>query len=306
MEVRKASSLSETAKSREISISRTYATTPQRLFDYFKDPLELAQWWGPDHFITNEVEVEARINGSYSLTMTGMGMSQRIIGAITEYEEGRTLAVQSQVVHEGVTILRSYFRIVIEEEESGARLTLVAKATIENEYMASALLGMYAGWNQSLQRLDDELQGRIDRTLVVLSGLVATAGDVYEYWVSPEKLAQWWAPKDFTTIVSDMDLGDDGGCIITMAGPGGEKIVSRIGYREIAPPKRLHFRRSDEGALDPAVDVLVLFDEMGPQTVVSMRFIFDSVSDFDKTVNTLNVKKGAEESLERLRTLLLV
>lgn len=305
MEARKANPMSETAKSREISISRTYATTPQRLFDYFNDPQKLAQWWGPDHFTTNEVEVDAQIGGSYSLTMTGMGMSQRIIGVITEYEEGKTLAVQSQVVDEGVTILRSFFRVVIDEEESGARLTLVAKATIENEYMVSALLGMYAGWNQSLQRLDDVLQGCIDRTLVVLSGLVATAGDVYGFWISPEKLAQWWGPKDATTNVSDMDLSVGGGCTITISSLSGETFVSHISYREIDPPKRLHYRRSEEGTFDLAFNVLVLFDEMGPQTVVSMRCVFDSVSDFENAVNKLNVKKSAEESLEQLRTLFL-
>lgn len=290
----------ETSLSREITINRTYDTSLKNLFDFFKDPEKVAKWWGPDHFVTSEVEVEARVGGSYSLTMTGMGFSQRIIGTIVEYEEDRALAVENRVEHDGSIVLRSSFRVTIEETGEASTLTLVAKATIANEQMISALWGMYAGWNQSLQRLDDALVDRIDRTLVVLSGLDAPANEVFEYWTISEKLAKWWGPKGFATQISDMELSVGGGCSITMRSSEGEVFVNRITYKEIDAPKRLCFRHGLEGSEDPAFDVVVLFDEMGPQTVVSMRFIFDSKSDLDRTVNKFHAKQGAEESLSRL------
>ncbi|MDA8277102.1 MAG: SRPBCC family protein [Actinomycetota bacterium] len=284
--------MSESLLTREISIVRKYSASPESIFGFLKDPLKVASWWGPDQFVADEVDVEPRIGGNYSLTMTGMGFSQRIIGAIVEFEEAKYLAVENRVEYEGSTILRSYFRITIEQDGDGTELTLKARATVVNEQMMAALQGMYAGWNQAMQRLDDCLFERIERTLVVLGGVASPVAEVFKYWSEPERLSQWWRPMGFR-------IGRGGEIAVTS--PDDTLLVNQISFLEIDPPLRLGFRYGYNDVEDLGFNILVLLDEMGSQTVVSVRFVFDTVADYISTLSKFDVKKGAEGSLDRLR-----
>ncbi len=296
--------MSEENLTREISIIRTYETSAKRLFELLIDPVSIASWWGPDGFATSEVEVDAVIGGRYSMTMAGMGFSNRIIGKIVEFEEAKVLAVENRVENGGETILRSYFRISLEEESERTTLTLLARATVANDQMTNALLGMGAGWSQQMQRLDDALFERIDRTLVILASTNASARETFDYWTSEEKLSLWWGPSGFDSRVSDMDFQVGGGATFTMVDSDSKEHVNRITYREIDESKRLVFHHGSDGMQDLSFDAVVLFDEMGHQTVISMRFIFESIDDLSNTVDHFNPRLGAEEFLARLSHLL--
>ena len=48
-------------------VRRTIRATPDRLFDAWTDPKQLAQWWGPEDVVCTQAEVDARPGGAYRI-----------------------------------------------------------------------------------------------------------------------------------------------------------------------------------------------------------------------------------------------
>jgi uncharacterized protein YndB with AHSA1/START domain len=64
---------------------------------------------------------------------------------------------------------------------------------------------------------------------------------VFKAWTEPERLAQWWGPKGFTMISTNVDLRPGGVFHYGMRGPDGNEVWGRFVYREITPPSRMVF-----------------------------------------------------------------
>lgn len=54
---------------REIVSVRTFAAPRARVFEAFRDPAQLAQWWGPQGFTNTIHEFDLRPGGAWRLTM---------------------------------------------------------------------------------------------------------------------------------------------------------------------------------------------------------------------------------------------
>jgi uncharacterized protein YndB with AHSA1/START domain len=67
---------------------------------------------------------------------------------------------------------------------------------------------------------------------------------VWECFTRPERMKQWWGPKGFKVLVSQMDLRVGGTYLYGMQAPNGDAIWGKFVYREIAPPERLIFINS--------------------------------------------------------------
>jgi uncharacterized protein YndB with AHSA1/START domain len=67
---------------------------------------------------------------------------------------------------------------------------------------------------------------------------------VWKALTEPERMKQWWGPKGFTAIVSDMDFRVGGTYHYALKSPAGESMWGRMRYREIAPPERIVFINS--------------------------------------------------------------
>lgn len=102
-----------------------------------------------------------------------------------------------------------------------------------------------------------------DRTLVIKRVLDAPRELVFAAWADPAQAAQWWGPKGFTTISSEMDVRVGGAWRRRMRSPEGSEHVSRGIYREIVPPERLVFTFCWEQGGAPG---------HGPETVVTLIF----------------------------------
>jgi uncharacterized protein YndB with AHSA1/START domain len=78
---------------------------------------------------------------------------------------------------------------------------------------------------------------------------------VWKAWTDPEHLKRWWGPKDYTSLVSKIDLNVGGKYLNNMQAPDGSVTYSGGIYREIVPPERLVFTDSfadEQGNIVPA------------------------------------------------------
>jgi uncharacterized protein YndB with AHSA1/START domain len=62
---------------------------------------------------------------------------------------------------------------------------------------------------------------------------------VWKAFSEPERMKEWWGPKGFTVIRSNMDLRPGGTYHYGMMSPTGEPMWGKFRYREIVPPQRM-------------------------------------------------------------------
>ena len=67
---------------------------------------------------------------------------------------------------------------------------------------------------------------------------------VWKCFTDPERMKQWWGPKGFTVIASNMDLRVGGTYHYGMKAPDGSAMWGKFVYREIVPPEKLVFINS--------------------------------------------------------------
>lgn len=64
---------------------------------------------------------------------------------------------------------------------------------------------------------------------------------VWKAFTEAERMKQWWGPKGFVVVVSDMDFRVGGSYHYGMKSPTGEPMWGKMRYREITPPERIVF-----------------------------------------------------------------
>ena len=87
-----------------------------------------------------------------------------------------------------------------------------------------------------------------ERELVIIRVLDAPRELVWKAFTESDRLAQWWAPADFTLLARTLDFRPGGVFHYATRSPEGQVTWGRLVYRDIQPPERLVFTNafSDE------------------------------------------------------------
>jgi uncharacterized protein YndB with AHSA1/START domain len=67
---------------------------------------------------------------------------------------------------------------------------------------------------------------------------------VWKCFTELEHMKQWWGPKGFTVVKSEMDLRPGGTYLYAIQAPGGPVMWGKFVYREIVPQEKLSFINS--------------------------------------------------------------
>ncbi|HET9793025.1 MAG TPA: SRPBCC family protein [Thermoanaerobaculia bacterium] len=119
---------------------------------------------------------------------------------------------------------------------------------------------------------------------------------VFRVWTEPGHVAKWWGPDGFRTTIETMDVRPGGDRRFVMHGPDGTDYPNRIVYLEVLPPERLVY----DHLSGPRFRMTVLFSEEGKKTRVTVRMLFPSAADRDRTVETFHAVDGLGQTLGRL------
>jgi uncharacterized protein YndB with AHSA1/START domain len=145
---------------RELVINRTFDAPRALVFKVWTDPQHLAQWWGPSGYTNPVCEVDLRPGGAIYIEMTGpdgvMIPNKGIFREVTPPERlvFTTFAFEDEQGNPQLEVLNT---VTFTENNGKTHLTLravVMQATME---VAVPLSGMEQGWNESLDRLAEEL-----------------------------------------------------------------------------------------------------------------------------------------------------
>ncbi len=131
-----------------ITITRTVAATPDRVFDAWTDVAQLARWWWPQLAGTT-YDVDARAGGRYRIHSPAIGITAW--GEYTDVDRPRRLAFTWNWEGEGETDVGSVVDDVVVTFEAAGEATLV---TVEHTSLVHVEDGgAEQGWNDVMDRL---------------------------------------------------------------------------------------------------------------------------------------------------------
>jgi uncharacterized protein YndB with AHSA1/START domain len=95
--------------------------------------------------------------------------------------------------------------------------------------------------------------------VVVTRLFEAPVEQVWNAWVEPEMVMQWWGPTGFTSPLAEMDFREGGTSLVCMRAPqgfGGQDMYNTWTYSKIVPNERIeyifNFSDKDGNKLNPA------------------------------------------------------
>ena len=135
-----------------------------------------------------------------------------------------------------------------------------------------------------------------DREIVTTAVIAAPRARVFEAWVDPVQMVQWWGPNGFTTTMQEMDVRPGGVWQFIMHGPDGVDYKNKSIFEEIVTPERIVFSHLS----GPAFRMTATFDEGGGRTTVTMQMVFESTKERDQAVKVFGAVEGAKQTLARL------
>ena len=118
--------------------------------------------------------------------------------------------------------------------------------------------------------------------------------------LSDEKhLDQWWGPEGFINETHAMDFSVGGLWHYTMHGPDGKDWPNWIRYTEITPPARIAYDHGGERGEPAHFRGLILLEDEGGKTRVSLILIFETVEARDATLE-FGAVEGGRQTLAKL------
>ncbi len=134
---------------------------------------------------------------------------------------------------------------------------------------------------------------RLERVMAAPRELVFKA-------LSDEKhLDQWWGPEGFINETHAMDFSVGGLWHYTMHGPDGKDWPNWIRYTEITPPARIAYDHGGERGEPAHFRGLILLEDEGGKTRVSLILIFETVEARDATLE-FGAVEGGRQTLAKL------
>ena len=143
---------------------------------------------------------------------------------------------------------------------------------------------------------------RSDREIVTERVFDAPRERVFQAFVDPELIPQWWGPRGITTTVDEMDVREGGNWRFTCDGPDGATAF-RGTYREISPPERLEQTFEWEGMPGHVSVETATIVDLGERTKVVADSLFHTTEERDGMLES-GMEGGLNQSYEALDRLL--
>lgn len=138
--------------SEPVTITRTFAATPEQVFDAWTTPASFAVWFGTAAIPVDEVEMDVRVGGTWSATMhLPDGSVKNWVGEFTELDRPRRLVMT--ITDEPSNPAREPLTVDIVAAAGGSSMTLVQAAVGFDEATRAGLTAGYNGFFDTMETL---------------------------------------------------------------------------------------------------------------------------------------------------------
>jgi uncharacterized protein YndB with AHSA1/START domain len=137
------------------------------------------------------------------------------------------------------------------------------------------------------------------RELVISRILDAPRELVWEAWINPEHLKNWWGPTGFTNTIHTMDVRPGGVWELTMHGPDGKNYPNHSIFLEVVEMERIVFEHTA-----PHFMATITFIADGDKTLLSWHMLFDRPEDLEVVVKHHKADQGLRQNVEKFQAYL--
>ena len=124
---------------------------------------------------------------------------------------------------------------------------------------------------------------------------------VWQAWIDPKQIVQWWGPNGFKTTTYQMEVKPGGVWRFVMHGPDGRDYQNRVTFLEVVEPERLVFRHGGGEDVEPVNhETTVTFEALGKKTKLTMRMLFESADARRFVAEKYGAVEGLDQTLGRL------
>jgi uncharacterized protein YndB with AHSA1/START domain len=276
---------------------RDVAASLSALWQSWTAPAARAVWAAPNPFVVVEfVEADTRVGGrEISLCkVEGQPDIRCECGWLALQEAERS--VNYEVVSVG-GVSQSAALVTADFSGTGDRSRLVV--TVQLSSLAS---DMAAGYREGFEAGLGNLAAAAERTMVLQRVIEAPRDIVWNTWVNPETLPQWWGPDGFSCRTKRIDLRSGGEWVFDMIAADGTVFPNHHRYIEIRPQERLGYTLlwGEDGPKH--ADAWASFEEQGEATKVTLGMVFSTEAEFQQARGFGAVELGLQTlgKLDRL------
>ncbi len=233
------------AADRVIETSRLLDFPREFVFEAFRDPKQLAQWWGPAGFTNTFEQFEFKPGGNWRFVMHGPnGANYPNQSTFFEISEPERIVIRHDC--------SPYFQMTITLADEAGKTRLGWHMLFNTADECAKVKSFAPAANeQNLDRLSAQLAKMSggQRPFVISRLFDAPRDLVWKAWTESEHMG-WWGPKGVTIQRPRLDLRPGGLFHYCMKTPDGREMWGKWVIREVAAPERLVFVNSfsDESA----------------------------------------------------------
>jgi uncharacterized protein YndB with AHSA1/START domain len=149
----------------EVIITRIFDAPRALVFKMWTDPRLVKKWWGPKDFTNPVCKLDARIGGSIRIVMQGPdGTKYPTSGFFSEIVEPKKIVFTSiKEDDDGNAELEVLNTVTFTDMNGTTKMTMTAVVVMETPAACGSVDGMNTGWNQSIDRLAENLQILINK-----------------------------------------------------------------------------------------------------------------------------------------------
>lgn len=254
--------MSDTPQSFELKITRVFDAPRELVWKAWTDPEMAMQWMGPRGFQATEFVTTTEPGGHWHLSMEGNIPGTEQLACLAQ--GGTTLEIKPPELliytfgwdnRANVGLTESPHKeniVTVRFEELGSKT--IMHFTQAPFGTAGERDGHTGGWNSSFDRFAEFIltaqpgkkfdPNDIPTELHLRRFFTAPRQLIFDAWIKPELLAQWWGPKGFTAPRCEVDAKQGGLIHIDMQAPDGTVFGMTGRFMEVYPPYRFHFTSS--------------------------------------------------------------
>jgi uncharacterized protein YndB with AHSA1/START domain len=141
-----------------------------------------------------------------------------------------------------------------------------------------------------------------NRTLTIKKVFNAPIKLVWEAWIKPDHIIQWWAPKGMKVTVITHDFKVGGKWKFLMPMPDGNEFISEGQYLEIVEFNKI-ITTADFKPMTEGVELQVFFEANGDKTNFTFSVVHPT-EEYCKQQEKMGFYNGWSSAFDRLETLL--
>jgi uncharacterized protein YndB with AHSA1/START domain len=285
---------------RTLTVERTYAASPTRVFAAWVDPEIKARWFvGPaDQWKVLRRELDLRVGGQELLVgqLVGSATETRYEARYHVIVPDRRLVYVYDMQHGGGHLSTSLATVDFERTaKGGTRMVLTEQAAFMDgeDGAAGRQQGIAAHFELMAPLVEDATE------IVSSRVLAAPRARVYEAFSDSAQLARWWGPKGFRNTFHEFDLRAGGVWRFTMHGPDGTDYDNLKEFLEVVPGERIV---STHGSEAHRFRMSMCYVDLGAETLLTWRMSFATAEHAAKI--RARVEEANEENFDRLAAVL--